>query len=155
MYVSLQILSAGSLSRWTCFKWSDHILIQNIYRVFKKVILPNSSRYASSLFPGDIVDPDTWVNESHKEVNEKSESPKETQQTPNPVPARSSKSYFVSLVSSDEEDEVCNITFSLTSGDWHDFNMSFTRCNLRSPPRTIKTRPPQTIKTGYVIFDIG
>ena len=117
MYVSLQILSAGSLSRWTCFKWSDHILIQNIYRVFKKVILPNSSRYASSLFPGDIVDPDTWVNESHKEVNEKSESPKETQQTPNPVPARSSKSYFVSLVSSDEEDEVCNITFSLTSGD--------------------------------------
>ena len=59
------------------------------------------------------------TNELHK-FNTGCESPKEIQQTSNPVPARSSKSYFVSLVSSDEEDEVCK-----TRSHWYRDSYNF------------------------------
>ena len=87
-------------------KWSDHILLNNLYRVFKKKILPNSTRQASSLFPDIIKDPSEW-----EELNEKSlRSPdprsrkKTMKESQTPPSSQKSQTHFVSVISSDEED---------------------------------------------------
>ncbi len=102
VHVGLSILRTGSLSRWTSFKWSDHLLLAALHRVFKKKILPMTNGDASSLFGDIIKDPDTWDEPKRKE-SKKSPSQKQmvsTSQTP-----QSSQTHFVCLVSSD--DEVC------------------------------------------------
>ena len=92
-------------------KWSDHILLNNLYRVFKKKILPNSTRQASSLFPDIIKDPSEW-----EESNEKSRSPdprrrkKTMKESQPPESSQKSQTHFVSVISSDEEDNEVETT---------------------------------------------
>ena len=98
VHVGLTILKTGSLSRWNKFKWSDHLLLQSLHRVFKKKIQPISHGGASAMM--EIQDPEEWTHRVPSE-KEMPHSPLKLKKNKS-AQKSSSRAHFQDL-SSDEE----------------------------------------------------